>query len=331
VIGQDIQEVERKVLSILKVLRDSKEPLGARVISQRLKDFGVGLGERAVRYHLKWMDERGVTQLVGRDGRLITERGIEELNDALVKDKVGLAFTRIELLAFRTNFDLDKGTGLVPVNVSFFKNKEFHKALQEMKPVFAEGLCVSDRVAVAKSGERLGELIVPQGCMGLATVCSIVINGTLLKAGIPIDSRFGGLLQIRNKKPLRFVELIHYAGSSVDPSEVFIKARMTLVKGVIEKGVGKILANFREMPALCRPVADEVIAKLNKLGLRGLLTIGNTSEPVCEIMVDLNRIGMILYGGLNPVAAAAEAGFELENYAMSTMMEYEKLIKVKEL
>lgn len=330
-IGQDIQEVERKVLSILKVLRDSKEPLGARVISQRLKDFGVGLGERAVRYHLKWMDERGVTQLVGRDGRLITERGIEELNDALVKDKVGLAFTRIELLAFRTNFDLDKGTGLVPVNVSFFKNKEFHKALQEMKPVFAEGLCVSDRVAVAKSGERLGELIVPQGCMGLATVCSIVINGTLLKAGIPIDSRFGGLLQIRNKKPLRFVELIHYAGSSVDPSEVFIKARMTLVKGVIEKGVGKILANFREMPALCRPVADEVIAKLNKLGLRGLLTIGNTSEPVCEIMVDLNRIGMILYGGLNPVAAAAEAGFELENYAMSTMMEYEKLIKVKEL
>lgn len=315
----------------MKVLRDSKEPLGARVISQRLKNFGVDLGERAVRYHLKWMDERGLTQLVGRDGRLITEHGIEELGDALVRDKVGFAFARIELLAFRTDFDWDKGTGSVPVNVSFFQKAKFHKALQEMKPVFAEGFCVSDRVALAKEGEHLGDLVVPEGCVGLATVCSIVINGTLLKAGIPIDSRFGGILQIRNKKPLRFVELIHYSGSSVDPSEVFIRARMTSVKDAVKKGGGKILANFREIPALCRPIAEEMIAKLNKVGLKGLLLMGNTSEPVCEIPVELNRIGMILYGGLNPVAAAVEAGIETENHAMSTVMEYQNLIKVWEL
>ncbi len=327
-IGQESQEVERKVLSILKVLRDSKEPLGARLISYRLRNFGVDLGERAVRYHLKWMDERGLTQLMGRDGRLITERGIEELGDALVRDKVGLAFTRIELLAFRTNFNWDKGTGSVPVNISFFQKEKFSKALKEMKPVFAEGLCVSDRVAVAQEGECLGELEVPQGCVGLATVCSIVINGTLLKAGIPIDSRFGGILQIRKKKPLRFVELIHYAGSSVDPSEVFIRARMTSVKDVVKNGNGKILANFREIPAACRPIADEVIAKLNKLGLRGLLLMGNTSEPVCEIPVELNRIGIILYGGLNPVAAAAEAGIETETHAMSTVMEYQNLVEI---
>jgi repressor of nif and glnA expression len=327
-IGQESQEVERKVLSILKILNDSKEPLGARVISHRLKGHGVDLGERAVRYHLKWMDERGLTQLVGRDGRLITERGIEELGDALVRDKVGLAFARIELLAFRTDFNWDKGTGSVPVNVSFFQKGKFNKALKEMKPVFAEGFCVSDRIAIAQAGERLGELIVPENCVGLATVCSIVINGTLLKAGIPIDSRFGGILQIRKKKPLRFVELIHYAGSSVDPSEVFIRARMTSVKDVAKNGDGKILANFREIPALCRPIADEVIAKLNKVGLRGLLLIGNTSEPVCEIPVELNRIGMILYGGLNPVAAAAESGIETETHAMSTVMEYQNLVKI---
>ncbi len=330
-IGQETQEVERKVLSILKILKDSEEPLGARVISQRLKNLGVGLGERAVRYHLKWMDERGLTQLVGRDGRLVTERGIEELGDALVRDKVGFAFARIEILAFRTNFNWDKGTGSVPVNVSFFRKSNFNRALQEMKPVFGEGLCVSDRVAMAKGGERLGELVVPEGCVGLATVCSIVINGTLLKAGIPTDSRFGGILQIKNKKPIRFVELIHYVGSSVDPSEVFIRARMTSVKEAAKTGNGKILANFREIPALCQPVADEVITKLNKVGLKGLLLMGNTSEPVCEIPVELNRIGIILYGGLNPVAAAVEAGIEIETHAMSTVMEYQNLIKIWEL
>ena len=94
-VGQETQDVERKVLAILKALRDFREPLGARVISQRLKAFGVDLGERAVRYHLKWMDERGLTELVGRDGRLITGRGIKELGDALVRDKVGFVFARI--------------------------------------------------------------------------------------------------------------------------------------------------------------------------------------------------------------------------------------------
>ncbi len=309
------------------MLRDSREPLGARVISQRLKAFGVGLGERAVRYHLKWMDERGLTELAGRDGRLITGRGIDELGDALVRDKVGFAFARIELLAFRTSLDWNKGTGSVPVNVSFFRKDKFSRALQEMKPVFAKGFCVSDRVAMAKEGEQLGDLVVPEDCIGLATVCSIVINGTLLKAGIPIDSRFGGLLQMREGKPRRFVELIHYSGSSVDPSEVFIRARMTSVRDAVKKGEGKILANFREIPALCRPIAGEVIAKLKKTGLQGLLLMGNTSEPICEIPVELNRIGMLLYGGLNPVAAV-EAGIEVESHAMSTVMEYQHLIEV---
>ncbi|MCK4723037.1 MAG: DUF128 domain-containing protein [Dehalococcoidia bacterium] len=315
----------------MRVLSDSHEPLGARVIARRLTDHGVDLGERAVRYHLKLMDERGLTRLVGRDGRLITELGVDELGDALVRDKVGLAIARIELLAFRTNFSWDEGTGSVPVNVSFFPKGKFYKALQAMKPVFAEELCVSNMVAVARQGEQLGELIVPEDRVGLATVCSVVMNGTLLKAGVPMDSRFGGTLQLRNHKPLRFVELIHYAGSSLDPSEVFIRAKMTSVRDVAKRGEGKILANFREIPAACRPIVEEVMVKLNELGMGGLMVMGNTSEPVCEIPVELNRIGMVLVGGLNPIAAAEEAGIEAENYAMGTMMEYQNLIPFSEV
>ena len=73
-IGFETQEVERKVISILRALSDSREPLGARIIACRLKDFGIELGERAVRYHLKMMDERGLTQLVGREGRVIIRK-----------------------------------------------------------------------------------------------------------------------------------------------------------------------------------------------------------------------------------------------------------------
>ncbi|MBA7711019.1 hypothetical protein ES703_119969 [subsurface metagenome] len=330
-IGLETQEVERKVISILKTLNASQEPLGARIIAYRLKDYGVELGERAVRYHLKLMDERGLTQLVGREGRVITESGVEELESALVVDKVAFAISRIELLAFRTDFDLDKRTGSVPVNISFFPKEKFGRALQAMKPAFAKGLCVSNLVAVAQEGEMFGELIVPQGKVGLATVCSIVVNGTLLKVGVPMSSKFSGILQIRNHKPLRFVELIHYSGCSLDPSEIFIRARMTSVAEVAKRGEGKILATYREIPALCQPIVEEVVAKLNNAGLGGLLVMGNPSEPVCEIPVELNRIGVILLNGLNPVAAVREAGIEVENRGMSTVIEYQNLVKFAEV
>ena len=110
-VGIESQNVERKVHAILKILSTSSEPVGARIIAHQLKDHGIELGERAVRYHLKIMDERGLTELKARDGRTITDKGIRELGDALVTDKVGFAINRIEQLAFRTSFDWDRGSG----------------------------------------------------------------------------------------------------------------------------------------------------------------------------------------------------------------------------
>jgi repressor of nif and glnA expression len=91
------------------------------------------------------------------------------------------------------------------------------------------------------------------------------------------------------------------------------------------------MANFREIPALCHPIAENVVSKLKEAGLEGLMVMGNTSEPVCEIPMELNRIGMILIGGLNPIAAAEEAGIEAENYAMSTVFEYQRLKQFQEV
>jgi repressor of nif and glnA expression len=329
--GFETQDVERKTIAIMKILRDSPEPLGARVIAQSLKDHGIELGERAVRYHLKLMDERGFTENMGRDGRSITKLGLEELQSALVSDKVGFVASKIELLAYQTDFDPDKRQGKVPVNISFFPERQFRKAIEVMKGVFRAGICVSDLIAVAHQGEKLGGIVVPRGKIGLATVCSVIINGALLKAGVPMDSRFGGILQMKNHRPFRFVELIQYSGTSLDPSEIYIASRMTSVDPVARKGEGRILANFREIPATCQPLAEKVIGRLKEANLGGVLMMGEVSKPVCEIPVELNKVGMILTGGLNPVAAAVESGIEVDNHAMSTVMEYERLIEFKEV
>lgn len=329
--GFETQDVERKTIAIMKILRDSPEPLGARVIAQSLKDHGIELGERAVRYHLKLMDERGFTENMGRDGRSITKLGLEELQSALVSDKVGFVASKIELLAYQTDFDPDKRQGKVPVNISFFPERQFRKAIEVMKGVFRAGICVSDLIAVAHQGEKLGGIVVPRGKIGLATVCSVIINGALLKAGVPMDSRFGGILQMKNHRPFRFVELIQYSGTSLDPSEIYIASRMTSVGPVARKGEGRILANFREIPAICQPLAEKVIGRLKEANLGGVLMMGEVSKPVCEIPVELNKVGMILTGGLNPVAAAVESGIEVDNHAMSTVMEYERLLEFKEV
>jgi repressor of nif and glnA expression len=328
----EIHDVERKILSILKVLQSLNKPAGGRIIAQRLQDYGVVLSERAVRYHLRLMDERGLTRLVGgRDGRTVTEKGLNEIKNALVKDKVGYAITKIELLAFRTNFDYQERRGNVPVNISFFPKASFKKALAVMKPVFESDYYPSRLVAVAEAGQQIENVTIPEDTVGLLTVCSIVINGVLLKAGIPMDSRLSGTLQIVNHRPLRFTEIIHYNGCSLDPTEIFIKARMTSVMEAVSTGSGEILANFREIPAPCLPIAEEVLAGLESAGIKGVLVKGVTSEPVCEVAVDPNKVGLILTGGLNPVAAAQEAGIAAENRSMSAVVDYNRLFDFREL
>jgi repressor of nif and glnA expression len=326
------RDVDRKILSILKVLQKQKGAIGGRLIGQRLKDHGVVLSERAVRYHLKLMDERGLTELMGnQDGRTITEKGLAEVKNALVKDKVGLAITKIESLAFRTTFDYRTRRGDVPLNVSFFARSDFNRAVLAMKPAFDRGFCVSQLVVAAGGGHQIGDLVVPDDQVGFGTVCSIVINGALLKAGVPMDSRFSGTLQMNSGKPMRFTEIIRYDGTSVDPSEMFIKARMTSVTETITTGGGEILANFRETPALCLPLVEAVIAGLKEAGIEGVIDRGNPSESVCEVAVEPNRVGLVLIGGLNPVAAAQEIGVEAENHSMSTVVGYQDLIKFADL
>ena len=115
-LGQETRDVDRKITAILKILSDSPGPLGSRNISTLLEEQGIYLGERAVRYHLKIMDERGLTRTVGhKDGRTITAPGLEELRNSLVTDKIGFVGTRIERLAYQTNVGLRSATGRIPV------------------------------------------------------------------------------------------------------------------------------------------------------------------------------------------------------------------------
>jgi len=322
----------KTMLAILKVLdKHSDTILGSREISRQLKDHGVELTERTVRYHLRILDERGYTKVFGKEGRQITQRGKEELAQALVSEKIGFIISKIETLSYLTDFDLEKNEGNIILNVSYFPEEKLKEALKVMKHVFSSPYVMCDKVVMQKAGEKIGDIIVPDKQVGFGTVCSVTINGIFLKAGIPVASKFGGVLQIENAEPSRFTSLISYEGSSLDPLEIFIKSHMTDVLGAVKNHAGKILASFREIPVVSLERARQLSEELRKKGIGGILMIGNPNQPLLEMPVAVDKAGMIIVGGLNPLAALEEAGIQTVSKAMSTLYRFSDLIKFKEL
>ena len=58
-----------------------------------------------MRHYLVLLDYKGFTPKIGNAGRIITEKGLNELNEAIVGDRVGFLITKIEDLVYRTSFD----------------------------------------------------------------------------------------------------------------------------------------------------------------------------------------------------------------------------------
>jgi len=324
--------MNKTMLAILKVL--DKHPdtiLGSREISRQLKVHGVELTERTVRYHLKILDERGLTKVFGKEGRKITQKGKQELSHALVSERVGFIISKIESLSYLTSLDLENNEGDIILNVSYFPEERLKEALRIMKPVFSSPYVMCNKVVIGKAGEKIGDLIVPEGQIGFGTVCSVTINGILLKAGIPVTSKFGGVLQVEDSEPSRFTALISYEGSSLDPLEIFIKSRMTDVLGAVKNYSGKVLASFREIPIVSIEKVKEISMDLKEKGISGVLLIGNPNQPLLEMPVAMDMAGMVIVGGLNPIAALEEAGIPTVSKAMSTLYRFSDLIKFKKL
>ncbi len=324
--------MDKTIVSILKILEKHQEsPLGSRELSRQLKLHGVELTERTVRYHLKIMDERGLTKVFGKEGRKITDRGLEEMKNARVSERVGFIISKIEALSYQTSFNVENGGGEVILNVSCFAEEDAKAAFKVMKPVFASTYVMSDRIAFARGGESISDIVIPEGMVGIGTVCSVTVNGIFLKASVPVTSKFGGILQIENGEPSRFVSLISYDGSSMDPHLVFIKSGMTSISDAVKHGSGNILASFREIPVVCVDKALEIQEKLRTIGIGGILLVGNPNQPLVQVPVGIDRAGIIVVGGLNPVAALEEAGISTENTAMSILKDYSELVSFKEV
>lgn len=321
----------RRRLKILEMLQCHAKPASGAAIAADLVLRGIEASERTVRDDLVRLSEEGAVSSFGRKGHLITEKGRQELLREQTIKRIGFLSAKIDSMTYGMDFDLERCSGTVMVNATVCGPEQLRAALPEICAVFEKGYTMGSLVSVMKSGERIGDLTVPAGKIAFCTVCSITINGILLKYGIPVRSRFGGLLEIRDGQAARFAEAIDYNGTSLDPLVVFIRGGFTAYRDAISTGNGLIGASFREIPAEALAQVRHLAGRIGKTGLGSFLEIGYPGRELMGIPVNEGRAGAVVLGGLNPVSIMEERGDHVLASALSGFMEYERLFRFSEL
>lgn len=319
----------QKELLILQTLASATEPLSGSDITGMIGESD--LSERTVRLYLTKLDAEGLTEPRGKQGRIITERGRSVLDSGHLIKRLGFMSTKIDSVTYGMSFDLALRRGSVVVNTAIVKRADFIAHLDEVCAVFEKGYAMGTMVNLLEEGREFGGIAIPPGHIGFCTVCSVTLNGVLLKYGIPTRSLFSGLLELENGEATHFVDFITYDGTTMDPLQLFIRAHMTNYMGAIRDGNGRIGAGFREIPEGSYELAQNLARKLVNVGLGAFLQIGNPSKELLNIPVREGCCGVIVIGGLNPVAIFEENGVSVRYFAISGLMEYNELFPWNEM
>lgn len=325
-------EIHRR---ILKALDQLDRPAGASQLVAILQGWGVALSERSIRLHLLRLDAEGFTRLQSRRlGRVLTDKGRAELEKSTVIERMAFIAGQIDELNYRMGFSLRSGKGTLVVNTTLLPARDAVAAMDIVRPVFAARLGMGSRLLLLRQGvpyDSRRAAVVPPGKIAVVTVCSVTLNGILLKEGIPVTSRYGGLMEFKNRLPVRFVELLEYGGTTLDPLELFIRAKMTSVRQCEKTGNGVVGASFREFPSVALPEVMRIRDQLRLLGLDGILAVGSPNQPLFGIPVNEGRTGLVVLGGLNPAAALEEAGLASENRSLAGLLEYRQFPEFRHL
>ena len=156
--------------------------------------------------------------------------------------------------------------------------------------------------------------------IGIATICSLSIDGILINNGIMSTPKYGGLLELT--EPPLFIDLISYNGTTVDPHKIFLSKNMTSISRNI--GPNKILASVKEIPYITREYAVHLLEILNNVGF-SIYKIGKPRELVYNSKVDNYNFGVITGGGLNSIGAIKEKGIDIEVKAIEKLIPFEDM------
>lgn len=235
----------------------------------------------------------------------------------------------IEDYAMQVTFDPAAGEGKIVYNLSLIKNEDLEFAISVLKDAYRSGVSVSGLVRFFKSGAKGADFIVPKGCTGICTMCSITFDGLLIKRGIPINPIGGGVVEIENRTPIRFTHIILYEHTTIDPLQVLISQKTTSITNVMRRGSGNILANIREFHMEAEPLVGMVLDELSNSSYSGILEVGMPNVPLLGVPVSPQFVAIAAIGGTNPMAAIREGGRWVQTQAMKGLMDIKEMQEIR--
>ena len=227
----------------------------------------------------------------------------------------------IEDYAIRVTFDPAEGKGNVVYNLSLIKNEDLEFAISVMKDANKTGVSVSSLVRFLPSGEKIAGFTVPEGTTGICTMCSITFDGLLIRRGVPVNSIGGGIVEIENRTPIRFIHMILYEHTTIDPLQVLMSQKTTSITSVMRQGSGNILANIREFHMEAEPLVGTVLDELSSSSYSGILEVGMPNVSLLGVPVSPQFVAIAAVGGTNAMAAIREGGRWIETQAMKGVMD----------
>jgi len=236
----------------------------------------------------------------------------------------------IDDFAMQVTYNPATNDGKLVYNLTFIKNEDLEFAIGILKDAYKTGLAASGLVRFYRSGERVGDLRVPDGETAVCTVCSVTFDGLLIRRGVPINPIGGGVVEIENRSPIRFTHMILYEHTTIDPLQVLNYQRLTSVTSVMRRGSGKILANIREFHMEAEPLVGEVLDELSDSSFIGILEVGMPNVPLLGVPVSPQFIGIACVGGTNPLAAIKESGRTVRTNAMKGLIDVAEMTEIRD-
>ncbi|HXW99213.1 MAG TPA: DUF128 domain-containing protein [Methanomicrobiales archaeon] len=238
--------------------------------------------------------------------------------------------SRIEDLAMQVSYDPVANTGAIIYNLSLIPAGDLEKAVSIFRNAYRAGLSVSDRIRILSAGERREELTIPEGQAGICTMCTITLDGVLLRMGVPIRPVGGGLVEIDDRVPRRFTQLILFQTTTVDPLEVLVAQERTSILRVMKEGSGIILGNIRECHMEAETPIIGLLDGLSEAGFTGILEVGAPNVPLLGVDMSPQYFGIAMVGGTNPMAALKEAGIPVTTRSLKGVMDVSEMGSIRD-
>ena len=239
---------------------------------------------------------------------------------------------RIEELAIRVTYDPISHSGLVIANISYVPDALLDQALSTFQMTCDAQVTPSRLVRVVSPYDSNKPKIyapdhsflpyeIPQNHTAILTLCSVTVVGLLIRNKILVRPIGGGVVEISDNAPRRFIHMIRYDATTIDPLLVLISQETTSIHAIMEIGSGNLLASVHACHMNAETEVGRILDLIPRSWYTGILEFGLPNMPILGMPIDSRYFGIATLGGTNWLAALAEQNIQIPSIAMKGLID----------